>query len=155
MDRKDLCAFQWVPEEDAENPAQGAGAGSAPAFGNEGEGKDAMTVSKNKRSRGRPAAKVGPSFAEYKAELLKDPEVAAAYAEMGPEFEMIASLIELRRERGLSQEELAEAVGTRQPAIARIESGRYKGMSVATLEKLAKALKARLVIRFEDEERVG
>jgi len=114
-----------------------------------------MTVSKNKRSRGRPAAKVGPSFAEYKAELLKDPEVAAAYAEMGPEFEMIASLIELRRERGLSQEELAEAVGTRQPAIARIESGRYKGMSVATLEKLAKALKARLVIRFEDEERVG
>jgi len=37
-----------------------------------------------------------------------------------------------------------------QPAIARIESGRYRGMSVKTLEKLAHALKAKLIIRFEE-----
>jgi ribosome-binding protein aMBF1 (putative translation factor) len=98
---------------------------------------------------------VGESLAGLKGQLLRDQEFRAAYEELGPEFEMIASLIELRRQRGLSQEELAQAVGTRQPAIARIESGRYRGMSVATLEKLAKALKAKLVIRFEDADQTG
>ena len=98
---------------------------------------------------------MGESLTGLKDRLLRDEEFRAAYEELGPEFEMIASLIELRRQRGLSQEELAQAVGTRQPAIARIESGRYRGMSVATLEKLAKALKARLVIRFEEADQPG
>jgi len=104
---------------------------------------------------GLAAKGVGQPFSRYKEELLQTPEVLAAYEELGPEFELIASLIELRRLRGLSQEGLAQAVGTRQPAIARIESGRYRGMSVKTLEKLAHALKAKLVIRFEEEERVS
>lgn len=95
---------------------------------------------------------LGQPFSELKDRLLADNELRAAYEEMEPEFELIASLIELRRHRGLSQEELARTIGTRQPAIARIESGRYHGMSVATLEKLAKALKAKLVIRFEEPE---
>ena len=95
---------------------------------------------------------LGEPFSELKDRLLADDELRAAYEEMEPEFELVASLIELRRQRGLSQEELAQEVGTKQPAIARIESGRYHGMSVATLEKLAKALKAKLVIRFEELE---
>ena len=111
-----------------------------------------------KRTKGQGDAndletrRVGKSFSELKDRLLEDDEARAAYEELGPEFELIASLIDLRRQRGLSQTELARMVGTRQPAIARIESGRYHGMSVATLEKLAKALKTKLVIRFEEPE---
>ena len=45
------------------------------------------------------------------------------------------------------------ALCTKQPAIARIESGRYRGMSVATLGKMARALDARLVIRFKDAKK--
>ena len=82
--------------------------------------------------------------------LFGNPDVRSAYEELEPEFELIASLIALRGRRGMSPDELANAVGTKQPAIARIESGRYRGMSVATLEKMARALNARLVIRFEE-----
>jgi len=95
----------------------------------------------------------GTDFSEYKKRLLEDPEVRAAYDELTPEFELIASLIALRGRRGMSQDDLAEAVGTKQPAIARIESGRYRGMSVATLEKMARSLDARLVIRFEEAKK--
>lgn len=104
-------------------------------------------------SRSGKGTGLGADFSEYKKSLLKDQEVRAAYDELEPEFELIASLIALRGRRGMSQDDLADAVGTKQPAIARIESGRYRGMSVATLEKMARALNARLVIRFEEAKR--
>lgn len=111
-----------------------------------------MSDAKGKKRFGKGAG-LGAGFSEYKKRLLEDSGVRAAYEELEPEFELVASLIALRRERGMSQDELAVALGTRQPAIARIESGRYRGMSVATLEKLARALNARLVIRFEEAKR--
>ena len=109
----------------------------------------------DKKDKGRSGgvAGLGDDFSEYKKNLLEDPEVRAAYDELEPEFELIASLIALRGRRGMSQDDLAEAVGTKQPAIARIESGRYRGMSVATLEKMARALDAKLVIRFEEAKK--
>ena len=36
-----------------------------------------------------------------------------------------ARIAELRRERGMSQAQLAEATGLKQPNIARIEAGKY------------------------------
>lgn len=109
-----------------------------------------MSDTKNK---GRSDAGLGVDFSEYKKKLLDDPDVRAAYEVLEPEFELIASLIAMRGRRGMSQDDLAAAVGTKQPAIARIESGRYRGMSVATLEKMARAMNARLVIRFEEAKR--
>ena len=111
-----------------------------------------MSNVKDTKRSGGPAG-FGADFSKYKKRLLEDPDVRSAYEELEPEFELIASLIALRGSRGMSQDELAEAVGTKQPAIARIESGRYRGMSVATLEKMARALNARLVIRFEESKR--
>ncbi len=111
-----------------------------------------MTDTKEKKRSDRETC-LGADFSEYKKRLLEDPDVRSAYDELEPEFELIASLIALRGRRGMSQDELAEAVGTKQPAIARIESGRYRGMSVATLEKMARALDARLVIRFEEAKK--
>ena len=107
---------------------------------------------KGKSTKDMDRRGVGESFSDLKERLLADEETRSAYEEMDTEFELIASLIELRRRRGLSQKDLAQSIGTRQPAIARIESGRYRGMSVATLEKLARALKAKLVIRFEESD---
>jgi transcriptional regulator with XRE-family HTH domain len=48
----------------------------------------------------------------------------------------------------LSQEELAQRVGTSYSAISRIESGRHK-TSVDTLQRLAAALGLRFVVGFE------
>ena len=111
-----------------------------------------MNNTKDKKRSGG-GADLGGDFSEYKKRLLEDTDVRAAYEGLEPEFELIASLIALRGRRGMSQDDLADAVGTKQPAIARIESGRYRGMSVATLEKMARAMNARLVIRFEEAKR--
>ncbi len=65
------------------------------------------------------------------------------------QFEELARLvIKHRAALGLSQQELAERVGTSHSAISRIESGRHK-TSVETLQRIAEALDLRLVLGFE------
>lgn len=53
-----------------------------------------------------------------------------------------------RAELGLTQERLAERMGTSHSAISRIESGQHR-TSVSTLERLAQALGVRFVMGFE------
>lgn len=53
----------------------------------------------------------------------------------------------LRIMRGLTQEQLAELVGTRQPSIACLESG-ASTPTVTFLRKVAAALGSRLEVRF-------
>ena len=57
-------------------------------------------------------------------------------------------LIRHRMDRGLSQQELAEMVGTSHSQISRIESGRHR-TSLESLERIARALDLRVVIGFE------
>jgi DNA-binding XRE family transcriptional regulator len=83
------------------------------------------------------------TFEEVKAQLLKDPEVQRAYDELEPAYQ----IARLRIARGLTQAQLAKLVGTKQPSIARIESGASQP-SVAFLQKVAAALGARLEVRF-------
>jgi ribosome-binding protein aMBF1 (putative translation factor) len=61
----------------------------------------------------------------------------------------VASMIhEARTEAGLTQRELAELVGTRQSAIARLEDAEYGGHSLSMLVRVAAALSKRIEIRF-------
>jgi len=78
----------------------------------------------------------------------RDPEYRAAYDELGPEFELARSLIEVRMRAGLTQEQLAKRMQTTQSVIARLESGRVRP-STKTLEKVARATGTRLKISFE------
>jgi transcriptional regulator with XRE-family HTH domain len=57
----------------------------------------------------------------------------------------------LRRLRGLTQEQLAERMGTRQPAIARIERGNGN-MRLSTLVALAEALETTVRVDLEPVE---
>ena len=63
------------------------------------------------------------SYKEIKKKLLKDVGVRKAYKELGPEFELAKSIIEMRIKKGLTQAVLAKKIGTKQSAIARLESG--------------------------------
>jgi transcriptional regulator with XRE-family HTH domain len=56
-----------------------------------------------------------------------------------PALDVAESVIRLRRLRGLSQTQLAERMNTKQPAIARIESGEAN-VKIGTLAELAEAL---------------
>jgi DNA-binding XRE family transcriptional regulator len=77
--------------------------------------------------------------------LADDPDTAAEYERLGPQYAAIADIIRLRLEQGLTQEQLARRVGKQQPAIARLESGRVQP-SLQLLHEIAKALDADLVV---------
>jgi ribosome-binding protein aMBF1 (putative translation factor) len=83
---------------------------------------------------------------------LKDPAYRTAYDDLADEFALAAAVIEARSRAGLTQEELAERMGTTQPVVARLESGRIRP-STRTLERLAQATGSRLIIRFEPQNR--
>ncbi len=82
-----------------------------------------------------------------KKSLLKNREVAAEYEKLSPKYVLISQIIELRLKKGLSQDDLAQRVGTKQSAIARVESGRANP-SISFLEKVAKALSSKLIIQI-------
>lgn len=79
---------------------------------------------------------------------LKEPKYKQAFEALEEEFALAAAVIDVRNRAGLTQEELARKMGTTQPAVARLESGRIHP-SMRTLERLAEATGSRLLIRFE------
>ena len=87
---------------------------------------------------------VGESFAEWR----KDPEYMAAYNAIEEEFALANALIQARATADMTQEEVADAMGTTQAVIARLESGKTMP-STRTLERFAKATGMRLRISFE------
>ena len=84
-------------------------------------------------------------FEKFKKESLQDPKVRAEYDKLEPEFRLITALIEKRLERGLTQAALARKLGTKQSAVARLESGSYNP-SLSFLKRVAKALGTDIVI---------
>jgi transcriptional regulator with XRE-family HTH domain len=82
-------------------------------------------------------------FEEWEAAQRSDPEVVAALEELEPAYQ----IARLRILRGLTQEQLAELAGTKQPSIARLESGSSEP-SVLFLRRVAKALNARIEVRL-------
>jgi predicted transcriptional regulator len=88
------------------------------------------------------------TFAQLKSKLLKDKEIAGAYEKLGPEFALIETIIEKRLQKGFTQKELAQKIGTKQSAISRLESGKANP-SLLFLQKIAKALHSNLEVTFK------
>ena len=86
------------------------------------------------------------TFEDWQRGQLNDPDFVAALRELEPGHQ----IARLRIQRGLTQAQLAEMVGTRQPSIARIESGE-KLPSMSFLTRIANALKARVEVRIVEE----
>ena len=91
----------------------------------------------------------GRTLEEHLAEHMKDPEFKKAWHDLDPEFELIESMVKAREKAGLTQAELAKKIGTRQPALSRLERGGFKKATVETLKKIADALDTRLVIKLQ------
>ena len=87
------------------------------------------------------------TYKQIKKDLLKDVKTKKAYNILEPEFDLARMIIKKRIQQGLSQEDLAEKIGTKQPSIARLESGNYNP-SILFLKKAAKALGADLKIEI-------
>lgn len=82
-------------------------------------------------------------------ELAAEPRLAQAVDDLLAEMKLEQQIVALRETRGLTQKQLAKLLGTSQPYVAKLESGRVKNLGVKTLVKCARALGASVSIRIE------
>ena len=85
------------------------------------------------------------------AEAMQTPEFRTAYDALRDEFATLDALLQARKEAGLTQAQVAERMGIKQSALARIESnltGKKHSPTLATLRKYAEACGKRLEIRL-------
>ena len=88
---------------------------------------------------------------DLRRELLERQEVQAEYEALGPEFQLLRQMLAARKRAGLSQAEVAERMGTRAPAITRLESSLSSGRhspSLSTLTRYAQAVGCELEIKL-------
>lgn len=85
------------------------------------------------------------NYKDLKIKLLKDSEIKREYQKLEAKYQLITLLIEKRIEKGLSQDQLARKIKTKQSAISRFESGSCNP-SLAFIENICQALDCRLNI---------
>ena len=88
---------------------------------------------------------------ELKAKALSRETVKAEYDALKPEFTLLHEMLLARQKVGLSQAEVAERMGTKPPAVTRLESSLSSGRhspSIATLKKYAEAVNCHLEIKL-------
>jgi DNA-binding XRE family transcriptional regulator len=102
---------------------------------------------KTKAIKSLPIAFKAKELADRKR--ASDPAFKQAYDALETEFAALATLLEARREAGLTQADVAQRMGVSQPVLARIESSlgsRKHTPSLNTLKRYAEACGKRLVI---------
>jgi DNA-binding XRE family transcriptional regulator len=92
------------------------------------------------------------TYDEMKAKMLDNPAIRAEYERIErEEMPMLDAILSARKEAGLTQAQVAERMGTKATAVARLESALVSGKhspSIATLRKYANALGKQLDVRF-------
>ena len=93
---------------------------------------------------------------ELKQKALRNPEVKAEYDSLAKEFALFDELLKARMNAGLTQAEVADRMGTKTPAIARLEAGggnKQHSPSITTLRKYAHAVGCHVEIKLVPEEK--
>ncbi|OHA61957.1 MAG: hypothetical protein A2117_00110 [Candidatus Wildermuthbacteria bacterium GWA2_46_15] len=86
-------------------------------------------------------------FQEYLQKRLKNPEFKKHYNEYGRQLEIAYQILRLRKQKRMSQAELAKRIGTKQSNIARLETGQ-QNFTTETLQKIALVFDRDLKIEF-------
>ena len=76
-------------------------------------------------------------FQDYLGKQLRNPRIRKYYNEYGKQLEIAYQILQLRKQKRISQAELARKIGTKQSNIARMEAGQ-QNFSTNTLQKIAK-----------------
>ena len=92
------------------------------------------------------------THAQMKAKWMQDPAFRAEYERIErEEMPMFDAILAARKEAGLTQAQVAERMGTKAPAVARLENALITGTpspSLSTLRKYAAALGKKLEVRL-------
>ena len=90
-----------------------------------------------------------PSLNDFKKKALANPEVEKEYMDLAPAYALRKQLIEIRKNAGLTQEELAEMLHTKKSNISRLENVNSKiSPTLSTIEAYAKAVGYKLQLHF-------
>lgn len=90
-----------------------------------------------------------PTFSDFKKKALKNPNVRAEYEKLELAYQLRKQLIALRKEAGLTQEEMAEILHTQKSNISRLENVNSKtSPKLSTIEDYAKAIGYKVKISF-------
>lgn len=88
-----------------------------------------------------------PSFKDFKTKALQNDEVKKEYDMLTPYFALKKRLISARLEKGVTQEQIAQKIGTSKSNISRLESLNNTYMpNLNTLYRYAEALGMKLDI---------
>ena len=89
------------------------------------------------------------NFDKYLREQLKNEQFAERFAHAGEAWDVSLKIAALRKQAGLSQQELACRLGTSQQQISRLESPDYESHSLSMLRRVATELNAEVQISFK------
>jgi DNA-binding XRE family transcriptional regulator len=87
--------------------------------------------------------------------VRNDPEMQKLVDEEFQKLEIGQQIYDLRKEANLTQEELADMIGTTGSVISRLESADYDGHSLKMLERIAIALGKKVSLSIVDREPAG
>ena len=65
------------------------------------------------------------SFADMRAAMLTNPEVAAENERLGPIYDLVGAMVDARHAAGLTQTQLAARIGATQSVIAWLENAHH------------------------------
>jgi transcriptional regulator with XRE-family HTH domain len=82
-------------------------------------------------------------------EQFRDKEYREAYADDTLSAYIAAQIRSIREQRTITQEELADLIGTKQAGVSRIENVNYSNWSLRTLRRIAYAFGCRLHVSIE------
>ena len=88
------------------------------------------------------------SWQDFDKKLVSNPKLAKIIAKSEAMHQLTRSIIQLRLSKKLSQSELAIKIGSKQPAISRLESGN-SWPSFSLLQKIAVATGSKLTVTFQ------
>ena len=84
---------------------------------------------------------------ELKELILADEATKDAYDKLEPEYQLIYAIIESRKEKNISQQELADVTGINRADISKLENGNANP-SLKTIKRVAEGLGKKVEIRF-------
>jgi transcriptional regulator with XRE-family HTH domain len=89
------------------------------------------------------------NFDRYLERKLQDASFRARFEAADQAWDIALQLAALRQARGLTQKQVAELLGTKQQAIARLEDPAYTGHSLSMVRKYVAALGGSLRLTIE------
>ena len=88
---------------------------------------------------------------ELRKKALSKKSVNNEFERLEPEYALVRRMLAARKKAGMTQEDVAKRMGTKTPAIARLERSLITGNhspSIFTLRKYAEAVNCRLDIKL-------